>query len=250
MRAHFSCFFHLSRLRAVQLHQQLSRNVTVRLVAALVLSRLDYCNAVLAGLPASTLAPLQWVLHAVARIVFNLKPRDHTLSLRKLHWLPVAARIQCKLFAGAQDKTTLGHTPDNITDHIADLLTPVAVIPARSSLRLNMPRTCQRIGTEFSRLLLRRLETGCQQNSSNCDRQRHSDKNSRLICSARLTYGAEKRQLFNFVMHHRSNSRVACRSYSNNFEISALERFLVTYERSRLSETTCVDRPETISCYL
>ena len=38
----------------------------MRIVTALVMSRLDYCNAVLADLPASTLAPFQRVLHAAA----------------------------------------------------------------------------------------------------------------------------------------------------------------------------------------
>jgi len=46
---------------------QLSRDVTLTLVTALVLSRLDYCNSVLAGLPASILAPLQRVFHAAAQ---------------------------------------------------------------------------------------------------------------------------------------------------------------------------------------
>ena len=50
-----TCFFHLRRLRSVR--HQLGQDITERLVCALVLSRLDYCNAVLAGLPASTLAP-------------------------------------------------------------------------------------------------------------------------------------------------------------------------------------------------
>jgi len=55
--------FHLRRLRAVR--RQLGRDVSARLVTALlVLSRLDYCNAVLAGLPATTLVPLQRVLTA------------------------------------------------------------------------------------------------------------------------------------------------------------------------------------------
>ena len=44
------------------------RDVTARLAYAFVLSRLDYCNVVLAGLPTSTLAPLQRVLHAAARL--------------------------------------------------------------------------------------------------------------------------------------------------------------------------------------
>ena len=52
-----------------------NRMFTMRLVSALVLSRLDYCNAVLTGLPASTLAPLRRVLHAAARVVLELRPR-------------------------------------------------------------------------------------------------------------------------------------------------------------------------------
>jgi len=50
-----TCFFHLRRLRSVR--HQVGQDVTERLVCALVLSRLDYCNTVLAGLPASNLAP-------------------------------------------------------------------------------------------------------------------------------------------------------------------------------------------------
>ena len=53
MRVHVSrtaqtCFYNLRRLRSIR--RQLGRDVTTRLVSALVLSRLDYCNAVLAGL--------------------------------------------------------------------------------------------------------------------------------------------------------------------------------------------------------
>ena len=60
--------------------------------------RLDYCNAVLAGPPATTLAPFQRVLHAAARLVLNLRPRDHvSAALRELHWLPVTQRIDFKL---------------------------------------------------------------------------------------------------------------------------------------------------------
>ena len=70
-----ACFFHLRRLRSVR--HSLGRDVTIQLVVALVFSRLDYCNAVLAGLPATTLAPLQRVLHAAARLVNGLRPRDH-----------------------------------------------------------------------------------------------------------------------------------------------------------------------------
>ena len=46
----------------------------------------------------STLAPLQRVQNAAARLVFELGARDHvTASLIQLHWLPVHWRIQLKL---------------------------------------------------------------------------------------------------------------------------------------------------------
>ena len=74
------------------------QDVTERLVCALVLSRLDYCNVVLAGLPTSTLAPLQRVLRVAARVMLDLKPRDHISSaLRELHWLSISERVVYKL---------------------------------------------------------------------------------------------------------------------------------------------------------
>ena len=77
--------FPLRRLRSVR--KILGREVTIQLVCALVLSRLDYCNGVLVGLPSSTIAPLQRVLHAAARLVDELKPNDHvTAALKTLHW--------------------------------------------------------------------------------------------------------------------------------------------------------------------
>ena len=54
----------LALLTLRSLSQQLGRDVTANLVSAFVLTRLDCCNAVLTGLSASTLAPLQRVLNA------------------------------------------------------------------------------------------------------------------------------------------------------------------------------------------
>ena len=70
-----NCFFQLRRLR--QIRRSVGEEVTKRLVTALILSRLDYCNAVLAGLPQSTLQPLQRVQNAAARLVSETKARDH-----------------------------------------------------------------------------------------------------------------------------------------------------------------------------
>ena len=91
-----TCFYHLRRLR--QIRRRVGTEVTIRLVLAVVMSRVDYCNSTLAGLPQSTLAPLQRVQNAAARLVFELGSREHvTPCLLQLHWLPVRWRIQFKL---------------------------------------------------------------------------------------------------------------------------------------------------------
>ena len=90
------CFYHIRRLR--QIRRRVGQEVTTRLVLAMITSRLDYCNSLLAGLPQSTLEPLQRVQNSAARLIFNLRQRDHvTPALQQLHWLPIQARVQFKL---------------------------------------------------------------------------------------------------------------------------------------------------------
>ena len=68
------------------------------LVVALVLSRLDYGSATLAGLPATLLNRLQSVLNAAARLIFRARKFDHvTPLLRGLHWLRVPECIDFRL---------------------------------------------------------------------------------------------------------------------------------------------------------
>ncbi|KAK0141174.1 hypothetical protein N1851_021816 [Merluccius polli] len=75
----------------------LTRKAAQLLVQAPVISRLDYCNSLLAGLPASAIKHLQHLQNAAARLVFNLPKFSHVTSLfRDLHWLPVASRIRFK----------------------------------------------------------------------------------------------------------------------------------------------------------
>ena len=81
-------FFYLRLLR--QIRRRVGTEVTIRLVLALITSRLDHCNSLLAGAPQSTLGVLHRVQNAAARLIFELGPRDHvTDSLIQLHWLPI-----------------------------------------------------------------------------------------------------------------------------------------------------------------
>jgi len=85
-----ACFHQLRHLQ--QIRRCVGLEVTTQLVLALVISRLDYCNSVLAGLPASTVNILQRVQNAAARLVCQLKPREHvTPSLQQLHVILVAS---------------------------------------------------------------------------------------------------------------------------------------------------------------
>jgi len=87
-----ACVCHIRRLK--QIRRLLGPEVTATLISAFVLSRLDYCNAVLAGLPKVTIAPLQRSRNAAARLVLRLALHDHvTTALRHLQWLPVLGTI-------------------------------------------------------------------------------------------------------------------------------------------------------------
>ncbi len=75
------------------------------------MSRLDYCNALLAGLPASSIKPLRLIQNAAARLIFNEPKRTHVTPLFiNLHWLPIAARIKFKALMFAY-RTTSGSAP-------------------------------------------------------------------------------------------------------------------------------------------
>ncbi len=104
-----SCRFALYNIRKIG--PFLSEHATQLLVQALVLSRLDYCNALLAGLPANSIKPLQLIQNAAARLIFNEPKRTHVTPLFiNLHWLPIAARIKFKALMFAY-KTTSGSAP-------------------------------------------------------------------------------------------------------------------------------------------
>ncbi len=105
----WSCRFALYNIRKTR--PFLSEHATQLLVQALVLFSLDYCNALLAGLPASSIKPLQLIQNATARLIFNKPKRTHVTPLFiNLHWQAIAARIKFKALMFAY-KTTTGSAP-------------------------------------------------------------------------------------------------------------------------------------------
>ena len=91
-----SVFLELRRIGHLRRH--LTVDATKKLVSSFVLSRLDYCSSLLAGLPENRLDRLQRVQNNAARLVLGKRGRDLAKpSLRSLHWMPGRARIEYKI---------------------------------------------------------------------------------------------------------------------------------------------------------
>ena len=139
---------HLCRILFCQLrrldkiHPFLSTDAANKLTVSFVLTRLDYCKSLLAGLTDNKLNKLQRIQNHAARIVLR-KPRhvSATSLLRTVHWLSVKARIQykiaCLCFQCLAQKT--------MPPYLSDLLHPY---PSSRTLRsldtslLLVPRFC------------------------------------------------------------------------------------------------------------
>ncbi len=75
-----------------------SSNDAEKLVHAFMTSRLDYCNALLGGCPASSINKLQIVQNAAARVLTRSRKYHHiTPILQSLHRLPIEFRISYKI---------------------------------------------------------------------------------------------------------------------------------------------------------
>ena len=111
-----------------------------KLIVSLILSRLDYCNSLFAGIPDNKLNKLQRIQNHAARLVPR-KSRHASASglLTTLHWLPVKARIQYKIACLCFQCIYQNSMPP----YISDLLQPYCPSRALRSLDtslLTVPR--------------------------------------------------------------------------------------------------------------
>ncbi len=112
-----AAFFQLRRL--AQLRSYVSPKDAESLVHAFITSRLDYCNALFAGLPLHSISRLQYIQNSAARILTHIKRSAHiTPILIKLHWLPVSSRITYKILLLTFNSMAL------LPPYLSDLLSP------------------------------------------------------------------------------------------------------------------------------
>ena len=91
-----SCFNQLRRIRFIR--RSLTTTVATRLVNSFVITRFDYCNSILVGLPKYQLSRTPSVLNVAARIVYGQAWFEHITPTPsdRLHWLRVPQRIDFK----------------------------------------------------------------------------------------------------------------------------------------------------------
>ena len=82
----------------IQYRPYLDTEALTTLVLALVISRLDYCNALYVGLPLKLMRKLQVVQNAAARLLTGVRKYQHiSPTLAMLHCLPICFCIDFKV---------------------------------------------------------------------------------------------------------------------------------------------------------
>ena len=106
-------YIHIRNIR-----QYLDRETCEILVNALIISHLDYGNAILFGTPSVTLGKLQRVQNLSAKLILRKHKYDSvTECLKELHWLPIRARIDFKVISIVH-KCIYGVAPKYLTELI------------------------------------------------------------------------------------------------------------------------------------
>ena len=124
-----TCFAILRRIRSVR--RSLTRDALITLIRALVISKVDYCNSVLAGISGVLISRLQSVLNAAARLIVAARKSDRiTPLLEELHWLKVPERIRF-LMCGLAYRCLHGTAPA----YLADSLQLATMVEGRRCLR-------------------------------------------------------------------------------------------------------------------
>ena len=133
-----SSYIQLRQISSIR--QYLTTDATKTLVCAFILSRLDYCNSLLAGCPITCTNKLQRVQNAAARLICKAKKFDHVSPLlQSLHWLPITSRIQYKI--GTICYNALAATGPSYISDLLEQYTPARQLRSSTDTRvLRKPR--------------------------------------------------------------------------------------------------------------
>jgi hypothetical protein len=123
-----------------RIRKYLDEKTTATLVNAYVISKLDYCNSLLYGIPPKQLDKLQRVMNTAARLVKRIRKYDHISQvLKELHWLPIPQRIVFKILV-LTFKALHGSGPLYISDLLSSYQ-PMHSLRSCDQCLLTIPKT-------------------------------------------------------------------------------------------------------------
>jgi len=144
-----SCFYHIRALK--QIRGSLDDATLCTVATALVSSRLDYANSILYGIPAKHISRLQRTQNTLARVVTGTGSTDSSSStLKRLHWLPIDARIKFKIATLTFKALNTGNPP-----YLASLLyrhNPCRALRSASANVLSVARSNLSFGSRAFRI--------------------------------------------------------------------------------------------------
>ena len=137
---HLCKILYLQLRRISKIRSFLSVDSANKLAVAFVLSRLDYCNSLLAGISDDKLNKLQRIQNNAARLVLREGRRcSASALLRTLHWLPVKARIEYKISTLCFQCLHSGHMPVYLSE-LLHPYRPSRTLRSQDSSLLSVPR--------------------------------------------------------------------------------------------------------------
>jgi hypothetical protein len=133
-----SAYIQLKRLSSIRRHMD-STSLEC-LIHAFVSSRLDHNNALLCGITQHQLSRLQRLQNSAARLLTRTPRSEHiTPVLRRLHWLPVKARVHYKVLLIAF-KCVHNLAPSYLC-HLIDSYNPTRDLRTSNMFLLDVPFT-------------------------------------------------------------------------------------------------------------
>lgn len=139
-------YFHLRRISKIRCH--LNTATCAKVIHAIVTSRLDYHNGLLAGLSDKSLHSLQLAQNNAARLLTGNKRSDHIRPvLFQLHWLPIKQRIAFKVLTMMHKSIHDSNAPAYLREALTLYQPSRGLRSAADQWKLTVPRVYHQYGS-------------------------------------------------------------------------------------------------------
>ena len=152
-----------------QIRRYLNEKLTERLVHSLVMCHIDNCNALLYNLPETQLNRIQKIQNSAARLVTRSSSNESIIPiLKKLHWLPVRARIEFKILV-LTFKCLRGLAPSYLTELLTQYVPSRTLRSSQKSLLTSTQINTKFYGSRAFQVASAELWNGLPENIKNCE---------------------------------------------------------------------------------